>query len=496
MVAFSKRSSSARRARALPAFVMGAVLGVGLLSGTPAPRATLAAGPAAKSGAATGGSLGSLSREFRALVDRVSPAVVRIATTALGPAPGSTASEAALGVQERGGSGVLVSADGYIVTNAHVVEGARRLEIVLARPAAAGAPGKSIVKGVSERVEGRIVGIDAETDLALIKVERSGLPFLDLGDSDDLGEGDIVLAFGSPFGFENSVSMGVVSALGRQLKPGDPMVYIQTDTPINPGNSGGPLVNAEGRVVGINTLIFSRSGGSEGIGFAAPSNIVKSVYAQLRSRGRVSRGAIGVIAQSITPTLAAGLKLPQTWGVILSDVHPRSPAAAAGLLAGDIVLALDGKTMENGRQFDVNLYRRAAGDSATITALREGRRFVVRVPVIAREDDPARIAELVKSERSLVPRLAVLAVDIEENILPMLPWLRQRYGVLVVARAADTRQVDTGLQSGDVIHTLNDRPVTDLDALNTLLKSLRPGDPVVLDVDREGRRLYLAFEAE
>ena len=132
---------------------------------------------------------------------------------------------------------------------------------------------------------------------------------------------------------------------------------------------------------------------SQLLGFAAPSNIVRAVTTQIRSHGRVNRGAIGVVAQTITPTLAAGLKLPQAWGVILSDVHPRSPAAAAGLLAGDIVLTLDGKTMENSRQFDVNLYRRAAGDSATITVLREGQRFTRRVPVIAREDDPARIAE-------------------------------------------------------------------------------------------------------
>ena len=492
----------ASRVRSVPVARALVALGLGLASvtapfGTLGLRDALAADPPAKAKpTATSGSLGTLSREFRALVDRVSPAVVRIATTALGPAPGSAATDAALGVQQRGGSGVLVSADGYIVTNAHVVEGARKLEIVLARPAASGAPGKSIVKGVSEQAEGRVVGIDLETDLAVVKVERSGLPFLELGDSDDLGEGDIVLAFGSPFGFENSVSMGVVSALGRQLKPGDPMVYIQTDTPINPGNSGGPLVNADGRVVGINTLIYSRSGGSEGIGFAAPSNIVKAVYTQIRSKGRVNRGAIGVVAQTITPTLAAGLKLPQAWGVILSDVHPRSPAASAGLLAGDIVVSLDGKAMENSRQFDVNLYRRAPGDSATITVLRGGQRYTRRVPVIAREDDPARVAELVKSERSLVPRLAVLAVDVEEKILPLLPWLRQRHGVLVVARAADAPQVETGLQSGDVIHAMNDRPVTDLDALNASLKPLQRGDPVVLDVDRMGRRLYLAFQAE
>lgn len=453
--------------------------------------------PKVRSPEAAVGSLPALSRQFRALVDRASPSVVQIATVGLGPAPGRAAPpEAYLGVQRRGGSGVLLSADGFIVTNAHVVEGARRIEVTLARPAAPGAPGRSIVKSVGQRVEGRVVGIDLETDLAVVKIEEKELPFLDLGDSDGLGEGDIVLAFGSPFGLANSVTMGVVSALGRQLRPEDSMIYIQTDTPINPGNSGGPLVDMEGKVIGINTLILSQSGGSEGIGFAAPSNIVRSVYQQIRANGRVRRGAIGVHAQTITPTLAAGLALPQQWGVILADVHPRSPAAAAGLRAGDIVVALDGKTMENGRQFDVNLYRRAIGDSASVNILRGSERFITRVQVIPREDDPARVTELVKSERSLVPRLGVLAVDVDAQIASLLPWLRRRDGVLIVAWAADVRRVETGLQPGDVIHEFNRSEVTSLEALNGMLGRLKPGDPVVLAVDRLGRRLFAAFEAD
>jgi serine protease Do len=441
--------------------------------------------------------LTAVSREFRSLVDRVSPAVVQISAVALGPsARRGIQSDALLGVQRRGGSGVLVSSDGYIVTNAHVVEGARRLEILLSRPAAPEAPGRSILKSVGQRVEGDLVGIDVETDLAVIKIAEKGLPFLELGDSDAIGEGDIVLAFGSPFGLENSVTMGVVSALGRQLRPNDPMIYIQTDTPINPGNSGGPLVDTVGKVIGINTLLYSQSGGNEGIGFAAPSNIVRSVYDQIRAQGHVSRGAIGVRAVTITPTLAAGLGLPQKWGVVLEDVHPQSSAAAAGLRIGDIVIALDGKTMENGRQFDVNLYRRAAGDSATVSILRGSDRFTVRVPVIAREDDPARIIELVKSERSLVPKLGVLAVDLDEKISTMLPWLLKREGVLIVALSADAPPVEIGLQPGDVIQSINRSTVASIDAMNGALAKFHAGDPVVLSVNRLGRNLFLAFEAE
>jgi serine protease Do len=221
-------------------------------------------------------SLVSMSRQMRDLVDRVSPTVVQIAAVAVAPVGGgrTATGNGFVGVERRGGSGVIVSKDGYIVTNAHVVESARSLDVYLPRPAAADNPGRSIVHPVRQRVVATVVGVDLETDLAVLKVPETTLPALDFGDSDQLGEGDLVLAFGSPLGLDNSVSMGVVSAVGRQLRPDDRMVYIQTDTSINPGNSGGPLVDMSGRVVGINTLIYSQSGGNEGIGFAAPSNIV------------------------------------------------------------------------------------------------------------------------------------------------------------------------------------------------------------------------------
>src|SRR5918994_25813 len=206
-----------------------------------------------------------------------------------------------------------------------------------------------------------MVGTDAETDLAVLKVEQTNLPFAKLGDSDSLAPGQVVLAFGSPFGLASSVTMGVISAVGRQLRDEDRMVYIQTDTPINPGNSGGPLVTPDGLVVGINTLIFSQSGGSEGVGFAAPGSIVRFVYEQIRTNRRVRRGEIGVFAQTITPAVAAALRLPRDWGVVLGDVYPNSPAANAGLRVGDVILSVDGKRMENGRQFDVTLYQRRGG---------------------------------------------------------------------------------------------------------------------------------------
>ena len=220
------------------------------------------------------------------------------------------------------------------------------MELSLA--ATGGASGGSILRRRGRVVGAQIVAVDHETDVAVLKVDMKGLPVLPFGDSEGLRPGQIVLAFGSPLGLESSVTLGVVSAVARQLTPDDPMIYIQTDAPINPGNSGGALVDTEGRLVGISTLIYSQSGGNEGIGFAAPSNIVRNVFMQIRKTGRVRRGEIGIHAQTITPLMAEALSLTSDAGVVVSDVVPGGPAARAGLQAGDLVLALDGKRMENG----------------------------------------------------------------------------------------------------------------------------------------------------
>ena len=196
---------------------------------------------------------------------------------------------------------MIVDADGYIVTNAHVVTGAQRLRVDIPLPVTGG----SILAARSRTVDAAIVGIDLETDLAVIKVEERNLAALPFGDSDELRVGQLVLAFGSPLGLDNSVSLGVVSAIARQLEPESPMVYVQTDASINPGSSGGPLVDLRGRIVGINTLILSQAGGFEGLGFSAPSNIVRTVYEQIRRFGRVRRGDIGVRAQTVTPIARA-----------------------------------------------------------------------------------------------------------------------------------------------------------------------------------------------
>jgi serine protease Do len=381
------------------------------------------------------------------------------------------------------------------VTNAHVVEGGRRFVVVLPRPVAAGVPGRSALAPVSQQVPATLVGTDAETDLAVLKVPLTGLPFATLGDSDSLTPGQVVLAFGSPFGLASSVTMGVISAVGRQLRDEDRMIYLQTDTPINPGNSGGPLVSAEGLVVGINTLIFSQSGGSEGIGFAAPGSIVRFVYEQIRANRRVRRGEIGVFAQTITPALAAALHLPREWGVVLGDVYPNSPAAKAGLSINDVILSVDGKPMENGRQFDVTLYRRPIGGAVSLEVGRGLQRLTLRVPVVERRDEADRFRDLVTPEQNLVPRLGILGLDLTPALARVIPGIRTPHGVVVATVAMDAGD-PAGLLAGDVIHGVNGTVVQTVADLRAVLHQVGSDSAAVLQVGRRGRLRFVTMTLE
>jgi serine protease Do len=441
--------------------------------------------------------LGGLSEAFESLSARVNPAVVQI--LAVGYQPPQTGDPPGSGLLMRrrvGGSGVILDPSGYIVTNLHVIDGAERVQVRLPIPVNPDQPDHSILKARGRLVGARIVGVDRETDLAVLRVDQTGLPHLELGDSDGLGTGQLVFAFGSPRGLDNSVTMGVVSAVARQLRPEDPMIYIQTDAPINPGNSGGPLVDAEGNVVGINTFIISESGGSEGLGFAAPSNIVSNVYRQIRNIGYVRRGTIGVYAQTISPALAEGLGLPRQWGVILGDVYPGGPAERAGLQVGDIVLALGGKPMENGRQLDVNVYGTPIGERVGLEVLRGEGRVEVSVVVLERDDDVNRFFPMVNPEENLIPRLGILAVDLTPQVAAMLPTLRMRSGVVVAARSPDASYGETELLPGDVIHEINDAPLNRLQELRRLMSEMPPGSSLVLQVERRGRLRYVALEPD
>jgi serine protease Do len=435
------------------------------------------------------------SQSVQQLSSTVTKSVVQIVTTGFGLTSGEEKTDTAYLEAQRGiGAGVVLSPDGYIVTNAHVVEGAQRIRVRLQgldRQTAA-----QVDASPHGPIDAKLVGIDRLSDLAVLKIDMSGLPALQLADSNDLKQGQVVFAFGSPLGLENSVSMGVVSATARQIDPDKPDVYIQTDAPINPGNSGGPLVDVDGRVVGINTFILSESGGNEGLGFAIPSDVVRNVYEQIRTEGHVHRGQIGVYLLTITPELVEGLHLPTSQGVLLQDIVPGSSADKAGLKVGDVVVSVGGKPVADVRHFAIDLYGYKIGQNAEIGVLRDGQVQTVAVKVVERPDDPERFADMVTGPNNLVNRLGIVAVTVNDELREALGGLRIPTGVLVAARTPSSTLLGESPQPGDVIHAVNRTPIQDLPQLKQYLRKMKPGDTIVLQIERSGLLSYLVLESE
>jgi serine protease Do len=392
------------------------------------------------------------------------------------------------------GSGIIIASDGWIVTNAHVVQGGRRIRVQLNSEAVLSAPSD----GGSSRAlfDAKLVVADRETDLALLKIDATDLPTLELSDSSDLKQGQLVLAFGSPLGFDNSVSMGIVSSVARQPDPDSPTIYVQTDAAINPGNSGGPLVDTSGRVVGINTLILTQSGGNEGIGLAIPSNVVRSVYNQVRSEGHVHHHEIGVSARNITPALASGLGLDREGGILVEDVIPGAPAASFGLMPGDIVLSMNEKRVQNIRQFSLALYSFAVGQKATLEIQRGKQTITYQIPVREKQDVQERLADLVTREQAKIPQLGILALTLDETLVRMLPPLRNRFGVVVAGKETYGAYEGEGPLPGDVIYSVNGTPVDSVDSLRSALDVLKTADAIVLQAERAGSLHYLVLETD
>ncbi len=398
------------------------------------------------------GSLHELSASFEELASRVRPAVVQIFSTGYVAAEenDNATPSALISKQQATGSGVIMTADGYIVTNNHVIQNARKIEVRFSTSN----PGQ----GNGGRVIAKLVGTDRSTDIAVIKVERKNLPFLALADSQSVRQGQVVMAFGNPLGLEGSVSTGIVSSVARRLKADDPMVYVQTDAPINPGNSGGPLVDTDGHVVGINTMIYTQGGGSEGIGFAVPANAVRNVYEQIRKDGHVHRGQIGIVAQTITPEMAKGLGLSQDWGVVAADVTPDGPADKVGVKIRDIILSLNGRLMEDAPQIETAIYRLKLTEAVDVRVLRDGKQIDFTVPVIERDDDPQRFADMVNPDDNLISKLGILGIPLDEKLADKLGDLRHDYGIVVAARGGSPPYSGPLLEPGDVIYEINRTP--------------------------------------
>ncbi len=467
-----------------------------LLAATSSPSFAQTEAPATSSAPATplrNDPLHVFSQSVQVLTAKVTKSVVQIVATGYGLSTEKEPANSALfELQEAIGAGVILTSDGYIVTNAHVVQGARKIRVRL--------PGLEGPGPEEDHPHGpmtaRLIGMDRQSDLAVLKIDATNLPALELADSDQLKQGQVVFAFGSPQGLENSVTMGVVSATARQVSEDNPTTYVQTDAPINPGNSGGPLVDVDGRVVGINTFILSESGGSEGLGFAIPSNVVRNICDQLRGEGHVHRGQIGVFLRTITPDLAEGLKLPRSHGVLLEDVAPSSTADKAGLKVGEVVTSIGGKPVGDVKEFATLLFAYKIGQVAPIGVLRNGKVVTVEVTVAERPDDPERFADMVTGPGNVVEKLGIVGVTINDDLKRLLPDLRIPSGVIVAARTPSSELLGEGPEAGDVIHAVNAAPITDIAGLRQVLKGIHSGDSIVLQIERDGGLSYLVLESE
>jgi len=445
---------------------------------------------------ATAKAVNSFDAAVDTLLKKVSPSVVQIIVTAYAPLEDGGRGNAGviLGRQRASGSGFIVDPEGYIVTNAHVVNGAQRIQVVLPPPN----PDGSLAAALSSRtdiVPARIIGVAREKDLALLKIEGAKFPALPLASYRDLRQGHAVFAFGSPEGLRNSITHGVISAVARQLDPDSPLIYIQTDAPINPGNSGGPLVNLNGEVVGVNTFILSQSGGNEGLGFAIPCATVRTVYRQLKEFGHLRRQEIGAGIQTITPTMAAGLGLSRNYGVIISDVLPGGPAEAAGLMVGDVLVSIDGQPADNLPTVSYYLLLRDSSDKVQVTVLRGSTQEVFSVGSVEEGPDIDQLTSMTDPEKNLILGLGIMGVEIDRKTASMLRGLREPYGIVVTARAAGASG-DVPLVPGDVIRALNTQPMTTLDRLRAALKAIPPGAPIVLQIQRDGKLLYVPIILE
>lgn len=441
--------------------------------------------------------LRQMSSSFESLVARVSPAVVEIFVNGYGPDEDQESKpDAPISRQSSLGSGVIVDSNGYIVTNYHVIKGAQRVNVLITPASPRGSQVNAALRPEPESLPATILGFNKAADLAVLKVNATGLPTVPFGRYTHLRQGELVLAIGSPEGLQNSVSMGLVSSVLRQVDTDSPMIFIQTDAAINPGNSGGALVDVDGNLVGINSSILTESGGNEGIGFAIPSGIVRFVYQQIRQYGRVRRGDLGADVQTVTPALAAALKLSERNGVVVSDVVPDSPADAAGLKILDLIQSINDIPVRNESEFVMDMYTLPIGTRARVAVLRGTQQLTMNIPVVEMKPDAGSIADRVDPAKDAVTQLGIFGIALTPQLASVLAEPRIGVGVVVAATTGDHRADDIGLKSGDIIHSVNGASVGSVSSLQSALKRLKPGDPAALQVERDGRLTFFTFEIE
>ncbi len=377
-------------------------------------------------------------------------------------------------VQRSLGSGVIVDASGVVLTNAHVVERATEIEV-------ATADGK--------KHKAKLMGVDRKTDLAVLKLQGGG-PYAaaNLGDSDRVRVGDWVLAIGSPFGLQQTVTAGIISAKGRSIGQGPYDDFLQTDAAINPGNSGGPLVNMSGEVVGINSAILSRTGGNVGIGFSIPVNMAKRIYTELAAKGKVTRGWLGVSIQPLTPDLAKGFGLKEPNGVLISDVVQDSPAAVAGVTSGDIIIEFDKKKVDSPQELQKVVASTQPGRAVPLKVWRDKGEKTLEIKIGETPDDNVALKSTNKGK-------SLLGLDVRP-ITPELARqlnLRNPEGVIVFSVDDESAAAEAGLQRGDVIREVNRQRVRSLPDFEKATKDVKEGDRVTVLLQRGPQSLYVAY---
>jgi serine protease Do len=376
------------------------------------------------------------------------------------------------------GSGFIISADGYVITNHHLIKDA-----------------EEVVVRLQDRHElvAKIVGSDKRSDIALLKLEAKELPVVKLGSSEELKVGEWVLAIGSPFGFDHSVTAGIVSAKGRSLPSDNYVPFIQTDVAINPGNSGGPLFNLDGEVVGVNSQIYSRTGGFMGLSFAIPMDVALQVVEQLKAQGKVSRGWLGVQIQDVTRELAEsfGMKKPQ--GALVAKILPKSPAEAAGLQIGDIIEQLNGKEIESSAALPPMVGTTKIGETARLKVLRQGKLIEVPIKIGMLPDEEPEMAkgdEPSTGDKVSRLNLAVANPTQEQREQLELP----KSGGVMVMGVKPGPAADAGLRKGDVILRIQDQPIRDVRQFGEIVNGLPKGRTVALLVQRRGGTQFLALK--